>query len=67
LLKISDRPDGVIVDVGAQSCTGIWYALFEASNNRFLAKRKRNFALHGCRSVFSAGIKRAKVPGFGRE
>jgi hypothetical protein len=40
--------------------------LFEASNNRILAKRKRNFALRGRRSVFSVAVKRAKVPGFGR-
>jgi hypothetical protein len=67
-LKSATYPAGFIADAGDHGgCTGIWYMLFEASNNPILAKRKPNFTLHGCRSVFSAAIKRMEVPGFGRE
>jgi hypothetical protein len=65
--KTATGPDGVNAGIGARSRTGILYALFEASNNRILAKRKRNFALHACRSVFSAGIQWTEIPEFGRE
>jgi len=40
----------VTVDAPAEAA-GIWYSLFEASNNRILPKRKCNFALHVCGSV----------------
>jgi hypothetical protein len=67
-LQISDRPAARHRRRRSHTGrTGTWHPIFEASNNRIPAKRKRNFALHACGPVFSLAVKRVEVPGFGRE